>query len=392
MESTLVVNEIDAILERTRRALSQNQTQQCRSVNRLSGLLDRIRRNEGRRRKKCGGRYHRIQIRWIHYNSAQGRFDPVRQKNGGGNRFIEYSDTDPLTIEDTRSKAADVFFPGGENDFAGTVLDMRLEICDATRKVIDHFPGDGTLSNYLVANGLYPSTTYLYLKSKPWSLCKEMQSSTNASPVAQKTPQLLQPPTIYQTNHMRDQEAAASSHHTVDAQPLNSFSTDTLLICQVCSCSYEEGSFCARCFEGEEFEELLQGDGGYRSLTEPPTSPQAVPSSLTDIVTASPPPLNNQDVDGQAALGADNTLNSRQLAEEANPSAAPSVSSSESNLQQRHTIKLLTVHRSRIKSDMIEHFKDPSVLSSHLIFNYVELREEFTNILKKENGWEMDIM
>ena len=60
-------------------------------------------------------------------------------------------------------------------------LDMRLEVCDATQKEIDNFPDDGTLSKYLDAKGLYPSTTYLYLRSKPWSLCEGMQSLANAS-------------------------------------------------------------------------------------------------------------------------------------------------------------------------------------------------------------------
>ena len=133
------INKMDAILEGTRRALNQNQTRQSRSDNRLSGLLDRIRKNEGSKKRRRGGKVHRIQIRWIHYNWIKGRFDPVRQKNGGGNRFIQYSDTDPLTIEDVRRKASDIFFPGGECDFAGIVLDMRLEVCDATQKVIDIF-------------------------------------------------------------------------------------------------------------------------------------------------------------------------------------------------------------------------------------------------------------
>jgi len=67
-------------------------------------------------------------------------------------------------------------------------------------------------------------------------------------------------------------EAAVSFHHTVDAQSLNSLYTNTLVICQVCSCSFEQENFCASCFEGEEFEQLLQGDSGYHSLTDPPSS------------------------------------------------------------------------------------------------------------------------
>ena len=46
---------------------------------------------------------------------------------------------------------------------------------------------------------------------------------------------------------------------------------------------------------------------------------------------------------------ADNTSNTGQLVEESSPSVAPSVSSSESNLEQRYTTKLFTVHHSKIR-------------------------------------------
>ena len=46
------INKMGAILEGTRRALNQNQMRQSRSDNRLSGLLDRIRKNEGSKKRK----------------------------------------------------------------------------------------------------------------------------------------------------------------------------------------------------------------------------------------------------------------------------------------------------------------------------------------------------
>ena len=50
-----------------------------RTVNRLSGLLNRIRRS--------------------HYDERKKEFNTVRQKNGGGNRFISYTDEEPLKLE-----------------------------------------------------------------------------------------------------------------------------------------------------------------------------------------------------------------------------------------------------------------------------------------------------
>eukprot|EP00112_Aurelia_sp_Birch-Aquarium-sp1_P003341 Seg13725.1 transcript_id=Seg13725.1/GoldUCD/mRNA.D3Y31 product="hypothetical protein" protein_id=Seg13725.1/GoldUCD/D3Y31 len=318
---------------------------------------------------------------------------------------------DPLTIEDVLRKASDIFFPGGESGFAGNVLDMRLEVCDATQKEIDHFPDDGTLHKYLDANGLYPSTTYLYLRSKPWSLCEGLRSSANASTATSATFQPLQA-AIKQPNNVVDLEEAASSQHTVVAPSSSSFPTNTLLICQVCSCSYEQGSFCLRCWQDEEFQKSLQAD----ILSVPPTSPQpaAAALNLQDVrarrievfgatetlekIVDSTIEAENISYGSQPTSEADNTFNGiqtsaepiistneeteisqsqtnvRQLAEEPTGSATQSMSTSESNLQQRQPIKLLTVHHSRIKSDMIEHFKDPSVLTYHLIFSIIDKR------------------
>ena len=391
------IGKMDAILQRTRGALSQQSS--SRSVNRLSGLLDRIRKNSGSKKRKRG-QDHRIQIRWIHFNWIKGRFDTVRQKNGGGNRFIQYSDMEPLTIEDVLRKASDIFFPGGECDFAGNVLDMRLEVCDATQKVIDHFPDDGTLNKYLDANGLYPSTTYLYLRSKPWSLCEGMQSSANVSTA---TSEALQP-AITQTSVVDLVAASPPQHQTVVAPSSSSFPTVKLLICQVCSRSYEQGSFCLRCLQDEEFEKTLQTDNF--TVT---TSPQpAADDALAAIAHDSP--LSLQDIRARrlevfgtaetlerivdSTIEAESILSDgiqtsaiaeevgvsqshtdvRRLAEEHSPSATQSVSLSDINLQQRQPIKLLTVHRSRIRSDMIEHFKDPSVLTSQLIFSIIDER------------------
>ena len=122
------------------------------------------RSTKGEKRKT--DKEHRIQVRWIHYNEDSKLFVPVRQKNGGGNRFVAYSALEPPTVEDLKEKASALFFPDGKNDFAGSVDDMLLDICDTTRTLITQFPGDGTVESFLKENGLYPSTTYLYLRSQ----------------------------------------------------------------------------------------------------------------------------------------------------------------------------------------------------------------------------------
>lgn len=91
---------------------SSRSTFSSRTVNRLSGLLNRIRHGSGRdssNKKRKIVKEHRIQVRWLHYDERKKKFTSVRQKKGGGNRFIAYTDTEPLTLEDLTEKACAFF-------------------------------------------------------------------------------------------------------------------------------------------------------------------------------------------------------------------------------------------------------------------------------------------
>ena len=96
----------------------------------FSGLPNRIRNGHGSSGKSSSNKkwkivkQHRIQVRWIHYDQIKKTFVPVLQKNGGGNRFITYTDADPLRIEELVEKACALFFPGGKNNFAGHKEEM----------------------------------------------------------------------------------------------------------------------------------------------------------------------------------------------------------------------------------------------------------------------------
>ena len=87
-----------------------------RTASRLSGLLDRI-RGQTRGKKRKTDKEHRIQVRWIHYDEQSESFVPVRQKNGGGNRFVAYTASEPPTVEEVKQKATALFFPDGKSAF-----------------------------------------------------------------------------------------------------------------------------------------------------------------------------------------------------------------------------------------------------------------------------------
>ena len=109
---------------------------------------------------------HRIMIRWLHFDEEKGQYLPVRQKNGGGNRFIKYLSSDPPTLPDILERASELYFRGGKNKFAGDFNNLSTVIADSTGEQIEEFPGEGTVTNYLSHNGLCPSGTYLCLRSK----------------------------------------------------------------------------------------------------------------------------------------------------------------------------------------------------------------------------------
>ena len=94
-----------------------------RTVNHLSGLLHRIRNRSGgaastKQKKPKIDKQHRIQIRWLHYDKDKDKYTPVRNRYGGGNRYIAYMDSHPLTLQEIQERACELFFPKGQSHFS----------------------------------------------------------------------------------------------------------------------------------------------------------------------------------------------------------------------------------------------------------------------------------
>ena len=188
-----------------------------RTVSRLSGLLDRI-RGQSRGKKRKSDKEHRIQVRWIHYDKKSEVFVPVRQKKGGGNRFVAYTASEPPTVEELKQKATALFFPDGKSAFAGSVDDMLLDICDTTQTAIIRFPGEGTIESYLKENGLYPSTTYLYLRSQHQDTFFSQRKADEEK--------------FERPVNLNTSQVASDAGKRV--------------VCSICSCTYLEGEECIR--------------------------------------------------------------------------------------------------------------------------------------------------
>jgi hypothetical protein len=61
----------------------------------------------------------------MHYNEEKRKYMPVRNKNGGGNRYIVYTDSEPLNLKQLQGKVCELFFPGGRSNF-GSLEEMVM--------------------------------------------------------------------------------------------------------------------------------------------------------------------------------------------------------------------------------------------------------------------------
>ena len=216
---------------------SSGQNLSSRTVSRLSGLLDRVKKGaktSGKGKKRKIDKEHRIQVRWLHYNGKTKLFDSVRQKNGGGNRFVAYNASTPLTLNDLKIKASNLFFPEGNSVFAGPVDNMVLSICDITKTAIFDFPDDGTLDGYLKEKGLYPSTTYFFLRSQP--------KDTIDSEFEVDSPEEIDTVnSAYGLKNTSDNDFSPANQYTVSS------------VCVDCSCAYLECGMCLSCQQNNDF-------------------------------------------------------------------------------------------------------------------------------------------
>lgn len=213
----------------------------------LIRLLNRMRNKSGNssNKKRRIVKEHRIQVRWSHYDEKKKEFITVRQKNGGGNRFIPYTDEEPLTgcrLETLTEKACALFFPDGKNYFSGHIQEMNTWICNASGVAIFYFPDEGTVDDYLKRNGLYPSSTYIYLRTQPRCLLGD-EFESNEPTRAESLP---------------TSEEGSSVAISMVLRPTST--TSDREVCKVCGCSFTNGETCIRCEQNQEYKQSLVAD------------------------------------------------------------------------------------------------------------------------------------
>ena len=294
-------------------------------------------------------------------------------------------------------RACALFFPGGKNNFAGHIEEMNKWICDATGVAIFDFPDEGTMEDYLKSNGLYPSSTYFYLRTQPRHLMgDEFEDSDHFEATNTENTLLTQGSSVTVS-------VKASASKSVGRE-----------VCNVCSCSFEKGQSCLRCEQNQEYQESLLADSIATARSEV-FQPENLhendqltsfmsPMSAREIrefrlahfqpeTTCYPPvqvPPGSQDNHDHRVVppseldevSPTSVEGSCAVLEEGHYVPVPTVGMPREptecviseNGESTEEIVSLTVHRSCILKDMIEHFKDEKTMQSELVFTIINER------------------
>ena len=154
-------------------------------------------------------------------------------------------------METLTEKARALFFPDGENKFAGRIQEMNTWICNASGVAVFDFPDEGTVDDYLKKNGLYPSSTYFSFRIQPRHLSgDEFESSEPTGAESLPT----------------SEERSSVAFSTVFGP---TSTTSDREVCKVCGCSFHilpnlspafSSSF-ENCDHGEQNHEYQQSIG-----------------------------------------------------------------------------------------------------------------------------------
>lgn len=221
---------------------------------------------------------------------------------------------------------------------------MLLDICDTTQTAPIRFPGEGTIESYLKENGLYLSTTYLYLRSQHQDRFFSQLEDLGENPEG--------------SVNLNTSQVASDAGKRV--------------VCSLFSFTYLEGDECIRCEQNRECEFSRIADEGSPYTTESP-----VLLTMDEIRFRRVALLSNG-VDETEAEGSHSNV--------ANETSYPRLTNEENCSRDEGSVeqdspcpsssrdlpeRILTVHRSCIRTELMEHFKDPSVMNCNIDFKVI---------------------
>ena len=142
------------------------------------------------------------------------------------------------------------------------------------------------------------------------------------------------------------------------------------VLCSVCSCTYLEGEECIRCEQDREYETSRIAHGGGPCSTGDPIPLTIEEMRSRRIALLSNPGMTEREP-GNGELSDNLIISPGPRNEQSTYHDQDFVEQGTSSLLDLRPERLCTVHRSCIKTDLIEHFKDPSVMNYNIDFKII---------------------
>ena len=152
--------------ERTDKEEEPQQRKKKKTEMRLGNLLSRIRSSSSTSSSatsltKTGKKKH-IYIKWMRYCPVKEKFITVKSSEGGGARYVEWVDGEPLLFKELKSKAIKIFFEDGKSSYHESVENCTFQLVDQSEKPIDE---ETNLWEHLAQKGIFISKTKFILHS-----------------------------------------------------------------------------------------------------------------------------------------------------------------------------------------------------------------------------------
>ena len=315
-------------------------------------------------------------------------------------------DSAPLTLKQIEERACGLFFPNGTSHY-GSLQNMSKVVANSAGEVILSFPGDGTIVDYLTANCLYPSLTYLYLRTiyvdsddeeenvihrecTPEE--KNMNSGTGNGHVGDEGLEVVySSPSLASLQQVNDAPLPLSTTSHTPLVPLFTNDSDYLTVCPVCFCSNLPGEECLRCKQNEEYDASLRADElkhkEEETVANQNPDSETIPLNQDELRQHRLAYLSRNSSSDYGGPGQFSSLPSsnhrRHSNENLNHAAITPAAEEQENQQEINSsqaqssseeVRVIKVHRSRVCKDLISHFQDKDVAADSIVFEIIDDR------------------
>lgn len=221
---------------------------------RLGNLLSRVRQKASSSSSKSytPQKIKKVQVKWERYNPSKEGYEIVKQKDGGGYRFIKVEVGTPLNFEELKYKALKLYFDQNDcNNYMEAESECMKSLCGPNGETLDE---DEDLWAYIERKGLFLSKCWFVLSTK--SVAYDHDNEYEEADQE----------TLNKQNDYVETFTENFCHAITEPKEIS-----RRRICSVCHCSYI-GNQCIICIQNNEYSASCIADSNlnlFGSLFEP---------------------------------------------------------------------------------------------------------------------------